>query len=101
MGGPYSADLASNALPGGTSAAAIAEAVRLFELAGSKCTESAIVAGGYSQGSAVIAGALAGLDDRLRERVVATGTFMLILFLSKRTEEREEKSRRERSLRWC
>lgn len=72
VGGPYRADLASNAQPGGTNQAAIGEAVRLFELADQKCPETPIVAGGYSQGTAVIAGAIPKLDAGLQARVVGT-----------------------------
>ncbi|KAF2011084.1 carbohydrate esterase family 5 protein [Aaosphaeria arxii CBS 175.79] len=69
VGGPYSADLISNLLPKGTSDAAINEAVRLFNLARSKCPNAAITAGGYSQGTAVIAGAISTLSSAVSNQV--------------------------------
>ena len=47
VGGPYTASLADNFLPAGTSAAAIREMTRLFNLANSKCPNANVVAGGY------------------------------------------------------
>ncbi|KAF2847067.1 carbohydrate esterase family 5 protein [Plenodomus tracheiphilus IPT5] len=69
VGGPYSADLASNFLPGGSSTAAFNEGVRLFNLANSKCPNAAIVAGGYSQGAALIAGSVSRLSATVRNQV--------------------------------
>jgi cutinase len=61
VGGGYTAGLGENALPAGTSRAAINEAKRLFQLAQTKCPQSAVVAGGYSQGTAVVGNALTEL----------------------------------------
>ncbi|KAH7392203.1 cutinase [Phaeosphaeria sp. MPI-PUGE-AT-0046c] len=69
IGEPYSADLASNFQPKGTSDEAIGEATKMFELAAEKCPEAAIVAGGYSQGTAVIAATIPDLDAAIQEQV--------------------------------
>ncbi|KAL6703867.1 hypothetical protein ACN47E_009001 [Coniothyrium glycines] len=69
VGGPYTADLASNFLTGGSSTAAFNEAARLFRLANTKCPNSIIVAGGYSQGAAVIAGAIPRLTATVRNQI--------------------------------
>ncbi|RMZ73550.1 carbohydrate esterase family 5 [Pyrenophora seminiperda CCB06] len=69
VGGPYSADLGSNALPGGTSQAAMNEAISLFQQAHQKCPNTPVVSGGYSQGTAVIAGAIPKLDSTVRAQV--------------------------------
>lgn len=69
VGGAYRADLLSNLQPAGASAAAIAEARRLLDLAASKCPSARVVTGGYSQGSAVMAGALGGASQRTKSQV--------------------------------
>jgi len=69
VGGPYTADLAPNFLPGGTNRESIEEAKRLINLAYTKCPNAAITAGGYSQGSAVIAGAVSELNATLQNQV--------------------------------
>ncbi|EUC29245.1 carbohydrate esterase family 5 protein [Bipolaris zeicola 26-R-13] len=69
VGAPYAADLLSNALPAGTSQGAIDEAVKMFQLANQKCPETPVVSGGYSQGTAVIAGAIPKLSETVRAQV--------------------------------
>ncbi|KAK5744015.1 hypothetical protein LTR17_002353 [Elasticomyces elasticus] len=69
VGGAYTAGLSQNALPGGSSSGAFAEATRLFELAATQCPDSVIVTGGYSQGSAVINGAVSKLSSAVQSQV--------------------------------
>ncbi|KAL0937015.1 cutinase [Colletotrichum truncatum] len=70
VGGPYSADLASNfIIPEGTSRVAINEAKRLFTLANTKCPNSAVVAGGYSQGTAVMASSISELSSTIQNQI--------------------------------
>ncbi|KAF2621183.1 carbohydrate esterase family 5 protein [Macroventuria anomochaeta] len=75
VGGPYDATLGDNFLPRGSSAAAIREGVRLLNLANSKCPNSAVITGGYSQGSALMAAALTDVTAAVRNRVVGTVLF--------------------------
>ncbi|KAG5955894.1 hypothetical protein E4U58_006856 [Claviceps cyperi] len=75
VGGPYSADLLENAMPAGSSPAAIAEMDRLFTLAHTKCPTSSILAGGYSQGAALAAAAVSNASPEVRNQIVATVLF--------------------------
>ncbi|KAJ4395183.1 hypothetical protein N0V91_011026 [Didymella pomorum] len=75
VGGPYGATLGDNFLPRGSSAAAIREGVRLLNLANTKCPNSKVVTGGYSQGSALMAAALTDATATVRNQVVGTVLF--------------------------
>jgi len=70
VGQPYAAGLPENVMPAGTTPAAIGEATKMFTTANSKCADSIIVFGGYSQGTAVMMNAVKGLPANLKEKVV-------------------------------
>lgn len=69
VGGAYTAGLAENFLPAGTSQGAIDEATRLFQLANTKCPNTPIVAGGYSQGSAVMSNSVGQLSAAIKDQI--------------------------------
>lgn len=69
VGGGYTASIADNVSSSGTSAAGLREAAEMFALAASQCPDAAIVAGGYSQGAALIANAISTLDSSAQAQV--------------------------------
>ncbi|GKZ23171.1 hypothetical protein AbraIFM66951_002107 [Aspergillus brasiliensis] len=69
VGGQYSAGLVQNALPQNTDPGSISAAKSMFEEANSKCPNTKIVAGGYSQGSAVIDNAVQELSSDVKNQV--------------------------------
>ncbi|GKU08209.1 cutinase 3 [Fusarium langsethiae] len=75
VGGAYTAGVAENALPRGTTPAAIREMVGHFNDANQKCPDAVIVAGGYSQGAALAAAAVTDVDDAIREKIAGTVLF--------------------------
>jgi len=75
VGGPYSAGLADNIMPAGTTAGAISEATKMFTQASSKCPQTIIVAGGYSQGTAVMMNTISKLPEGIKSKVVGVVLF--------------------------
>jgi len=69
VGGPYDATLGANVLPEGTTSAAYNEAIRLFTLANTKCPGSTVVAGGYSQGAAVMVASIRRLSSTIKNQI--------------------------------
>jgi len=70
VGQPYTAGLGDNVGPKGTSAAAIGEATRMFTTANTKCPNTLMVFGGYSQGTAVMMNAVKDLPPQIKKKVV-------------------------------
>ncbi|KAL9564575.1 hypothetical protein ACKAV7_011027 [Fusarium commune] len=75
VGGPYTADLAPNFLPEGTTDASIDEAKRLFQMAYDKCPDTPVVTAGYSQGTVVVGYALSELEGAVQNQVVGAALF--------------------------
>ncbi|KAG5932957.1 hypothetical protein E4U53_001144 [Claviceps sorghi] len=75
VGGAYTAGVVENAMPGGSSPAAIAEMERLLTLAHTKCPKSVILAGGYSQGAALAAAAVSASSQAVKDQIGAVVLF--------------------------
>ncbi|RBR05210.1 hypothetical protein FVER53590_12346 [Fusarium verticillioides] len=75
VGGPYTADLAPNFLPEGTTDASIDEAKRLFQMAFDKCPDTPVVTAGYSQGTVVVGYALSELQIAVQNQVVGAALY--------------------------
>ncbi|KAF9766333.1 separase/separin [Fusarium sp. DS 682] len=75
VGGAYRATLGDNALPRGTSSAAIREMLGHFNDANQKCPDATIVAGGYSQGAALAAASVTDVDAGIREKIAGVVLF--------------------------
>jgi cutinase len=75
VGGNYRATLGDNALPQGTSNAAIQEMLGLFQSANTKCPDATIIAGGYSQGAALAAASITEVDSSIRDNIAGTVLF--------------------------
>ncbi|PYH88759.1 cutinase [Aspergillus ellipticus CBS 707.79] len=69
VGGQYQAGLVQNALPQNTDPGSIDAAKQMFDEANSKCPNTKIVAGGYSQGSAVIDNAVQEVSSTVRDQI--------------------------------
>ncbi|KAE9991998.1 hypothetical protein EG327_010388, partial [Venturia inaequalis] len=71
----YGALLSTNFNPGGSDYAGISEMKSLFQDAASKCPNSAIVAGGYSQGAALVHRAIENLSSSVKDKIVGVVTY--------------------------
>ncbi|KAF2667705.1 cutinase [Microthyrium microscopicum] len=71
----YTAGLIDNFSVKGTTASAIAEATKHFTDAATRCPQTIMVAGGFSQGTAVIFNAVGNLPDAIKKRVVGVALY--------------------------
>ncbi|KAF1817049.1 cutinase-domain-containing protein [Eremomyces bilateralis CBS 781.70] len=70
VGPQYTASIGDNLLSEGTSSAGYNNAITLFNLAQSKCPQSLVVFGGYSQGAAVMHASVRRLSASSKARLV-------------------------------
>jgi len=75
VGGAYKAGLAENVYPKGTTDAAIRVAKEHLTNAATKCPSSAIVSGGYSQGSALMMNAVKESPKNVQDKIVGVVLF--------------------------
>jgi len=75
QGVKYAAGVATNMGPGGADAQGVSEANRLLKLAASKCPQTVIIAGGYSQGAAVMHGAAKSLPPDVVSKLAGIALF--------------------------
>lgn len=71
----YAAALAPNTLPKNTDDTSIAAATTIINMADTKCPQSTILIGGYSQGSAVMDNAIQGLPAATQSKVAGVVFF--------------------------
>jgi cutinase len=71
----YAAGVGTNMGPGGADPKGVSEGERLFKLAASKCPNTIIVGGGYSQGAAVMHGAAKNLPANVISRIAGIALF--------------------------
>jgi cutinase len=69
QGVPYDAGLLTNLNAGGADRQGIKEATKLFELASTKCPDSVLIGGGYSQGAALMHRSVESLTENIKSRI--------------------------------
>jgi cutinase len=71
----YSAGLLGNITPQGADAEGIKMAQDLFKQAAAKCSKSALLGGGYSQGAALMHRAIEALDKSVQDKIAGVTLF--------------------------